>query len=60
MATIQQKDEIVKQAIKWISSVRQEDEKRDMSRLINDATIRFDLSPKEAEFLISFYKENKS
>jgi hypothetical protein len=59
MATIQGKDEKVKEAIKWISSERSESENSDIARLINNATMRFDLSPKEEEFLISFYK-NKS
>jgi len=59
MATIQPKDEKVKEAIKWISSERSESENADIARLINNATMRFDLSPKEEEFLISFYK-NKS
>lgn len=60
MATIQPKDEKIKEAIKWISGERSGSENTDLTRLINNATMRFDLSPKEEEFLISFYKENKS
>ena len=60
MATIKSKDEKVKLAIKWISGELQEGKKQDLSRLINGATMRFDLSPKEEEFLISFYKDMKS
>jgi hypothetical protein len=59
MATIQPKDEKVKEAIKWISTERSESKNTDVIRLINNATMRFDLSPKEEEFLISFYR-NKS
>lgn len=57
MATIQPKGEKIRQAVKWISSERLEDENRSVPMLIQDATLRFNLSPKEEEFLISFYKE---
>jgi hypothetical protein len=60
MATIQPKDEKVKQAIKWISVERQESENKGKSKLISDAAMKFNLSPKEEEFLISFYKDKES
>jgi len=59
MATIQPKGEKVRQAVKWISSERLEDEKKPIPMLIQDAAMRFNLSPKEEEFLISFYKEEE-
>jgi hypothetical protein len=59
MATIIPKDEKVKQAIKWISDESLECANTDMVRLVSKATIKFDLSPKEEAFLISFYRENK-
>jgi len=59
MATIQPKGEKIRQALKWISSERLEDENRSIPALIQDAALRFNLSPKEEEFLISFYKEEE-
>jgi len=58
MATIQPKGERVRQAVKWISENLQEDEKRPIYRLIQDASLRFTLSPKEEDFLRSFYEED--
>jgi len=57
MATIQPKGERVRQAVKWISENLKEDEKRSIYRLIQDASLRFTLSPKEEDFLRSFYEE---
>ena len=57
MATIQRKGEQLRQAIKWISEERQEDENRPITELIEKATLRFNLSPKDEEFLRSFYKQ---
>ena len=57
MEIIQPKGEKVRQAVKWISENLQEDEKRSIYRLIQDASLRFTLSPKEEDFLRSFYEE---
>ena len=57
MATIQPKGEKVRKAVKWISENLKEDEKRPIYRLIQDASLRFTLSPKEEDFLRSFYEE---
>ena len=57
MAIIQPKGEKVRQAVKWISENLQENEKRSIYRLIQDASLRFTLSPKEEDFLRSFYEE---
>ena len=59
MATIQPKGENIRQAIKWISSERMENKKKGISSLIQKASLRFNLSPKEEEFLVSFYKEKE-
>jgi len=59
MATIQPKGEKIRQAVKWISSERLADENRSIPALIQDAALRFNLSPKDEEFLISFYKEEE-
>ena len=57
MSTIQPEGERLRQAIKWISDERIEDDNKDIVRLITDASMRFNLSPKEEVFLRSFYQE---
>jgi len=55
MATIQPKGEKVRQAVKWISEGLLEDEGRSVVLLIQEAAGQFNLSPKDEEFLRSFY-----
>ena len=57
MATIQPKGENLRQALKWISENRKEKECKSIPLLIQEAAGRFNLSPKDEEFLASFYKE---
>ena len=57
MATIQPKGEKIRQAVKWISAERLEHENKALSGLIREAANRFNLSPKEEEYLFSFYLE---
>ena len=57
MATIQPKGERLRQAVKWISAERLEDEDKAIQKLIQEAALRFNLSPKDEEFLLSFYRE---
>jgi hypothetical protein len=57
MTTVLPKGEKLRQAVKWISGERLEDENKEMLLLIQEASYKFDLSPKEEEFLISFYRE---
>ncbi|MCD4717731.1 MAG: hypothetical protein K8R45_13450 [Desulfobacterales bacterium] len=58
MATIQPKGEKLRQAVKWIAGMRQEVETRPIPELIQEASNQFNLSPKEEEFLRSFYEED--
>jgi len=60
MATIQPKGEKVRQAVKWISEGRLQDEGRSIALLIQEAAGQFNLSPKDEEFLRSFYKSEVS
>lgn len=57
MATIQPKGENIRQAVKWISAELIEDENRPISPLVQEASLKFNLSPKEEEYLISFYEQ---
>ena len=57
MATIQPKGEKVRQAVRWISEERKEDENKGIPLLIQEASTRFNLSPMDEEFLRCFYEE---
>jgi len=53
------KGENLRQAVKWISENRKEDENAKIPLLIEKAGIRFNLSPKDEEYLRSFYKDKR-
>ena len=57
VATIQPKGETIRQAVKWISSVRKDNNDMSLRLLIQQAAKQFNLSPKEEDFLRSFYEE---
>jgi hypothetical protein len=59
MATIQPKGEKLRQAVKWISENLQEDESRSLYMLVQAAAQQFNLSPKDEDFLMSFYEEDQ-
>ena len=58
MSNILPEGENIRRAVKWISGRLQDNPNETVQKLINDATIRFDLSPKDGEFLIRFYKSD--
>jgi hypothetical protein len=49
--TIQPEGENLRNAVKWISEKRKESPDTPLSKLIAEAGARFNLSPKDAEFL---------
>ena len=57
MATIQPKGEKLRKAVKFISSERLEGKGLFFSHLIQEAALRFNLSPSEEEYLRSFYEK---
>jgi len=59
VATIHPKGEKIRQAVRWVSEEQQEGKEKGVKKLIREAGLRFNLSPKEEEFLISFYDEGK-
>ena len=59
MATVVAKGEKIRKTLKWISDNRLEDKEKSISLLIQEAGLKFNLSPKEEAFLEYFYKENK-
>jgi len=50
------KGERVRQAVRWISAHLKEDPSRAVMPLAHEAASRFDLTPKESEELLQFYK----
>jgi hypothetical protein len=58
MTQVMPKGENVRKAVKWISENLKEDPDQPVQKLINDAVLRFDLSPGDSELVINFYKKN--
>jgi len=54
------KSETVKKAVKWISDQSQQNKMPITNQLLEQAVFRFDLSPRDAEFLFHFYKNIKT
>ena len=51
------KGEQLRRAVKWISDERLDNPGAGLSRLIGEACLKFDLPPKDAEFLLHFFAE---
>jgi hypothetical protein len=49
--------EQLRKAIKWISEERVDNPGASLFKLIGDASLKFDLPPKDAEFLMHFFAE---
>lgn len=60
MPTIMPKGERLRNAVKWISGQREENPGVSLDNLVNEAILRFDLNPKEANFLITFFGKEEN
>jgi len=49
--------EDLRRAVKWISATLQEDPDRPVQSVVQEGILKFDLSPKDADFLTGFFKE---
>jgi hypothetical protein len=58
MGTVLPQSESLRRAVKWISEELKSNENLDKSKLLNEATLKFDLSPNEGSFLYNMYKSN--
>jgi hypothetical protein len=47
--------ELIRRAVRWISEQRESAPKPSLASLIDEAGRRFNLSPKESEFLLLFF-----
>ena len=54
--TVHPEGESLRRAVRWISGQLQDDPECRVASLVNDATLRFDLTPLESEYLLSFYR----
>ena len=57
MSNIQPQGEDLRKAVKWLSEERQSDSGKDIKIIVQEACARFDLSPKDADFLTRFASE---
>lgn len=60
MSDLLPEGEDLRRAVKWISGNLQTDPDQKVQLLVQEAIFKFDLSPKDAEFLIGFYRQNKA
>ncbi len=51
--------EDLRRAIKWVSGCLQEGQGKSIPQLVEDATFKYDLSPKDSEFLMGFFRQRK-
>jgi hypothetical protein len=59
MTTVMPEGKAVRRAVQWISGELQENPNKSIQMLVDGAVLRFDLSPKEADFLTNFYHTGK-
>jgi len=54
MASQLPEGEEIRRAIKWISEMRESQPDRKLSKLVEEAALKFDLSPQQTDFLYNF------
>ena len=59
MATIMPESVNVQRAIKWVSAILEENN-QPLQKLVEKAVFKFDLSPKDTDFLNKFFRESNS
>lgn len=60
MSTVQPQGEKLKKAIKYVSEMRQNDPDVNLVKLVDEASLQYDLSPKDSEFLTRFVNEENA
>ena len=58
--SIQPAGDDIRKAVKWVSGQRESGAFKNVEELLNSAGIKFDLSPKDLDFLGRFIKEGKT
>ncbi|HTT69786.1 MAG TPA: hypothetical protein VMG32_01080 [Anaeromyxobacteraceae bacterium] len=54
---VQPRGEPMRSAMKWLSEQRKHDPKAPRAKLLEEAALRFDLTPLDADFLSTHWKE---
>jgi hypothetical protein len=57
MTTVQPEGEDLRKAVKWISDERTYGAKKTLLKLIEEASLKFDLSPVDADYLTNFFRK---
>lgn len=57
MTTIMPQSELTRKAVVWISEMQENDTPKSVAVLLEEAAVRFNLSPKDVEFLQHFYEK---
>jgi hypothetical protein len=59
MTTVMPQGEDLRKAVAWISEERQSSPQKKLAKLVEEASVKFDLSPSDAEFLFKFFKKEQ-
>jgi hypothetical protein len=57
MTTVQPQGEALRKAVQWISDSLQYEGDKPVRVLVEEACLRFNLSPKDAQYLLDFYRK---
>jgi len=57
MSEITPTGESLRRAVRYVSDQLREDAEKSLLSLVDEASQRFDLTPKQSEYLIQFYRE---
>jgi len=60
MSNIQPQGDALKKAIQWVAEQRSSGTEKKTAVLADEAAFRYDLSPKDSQFLLRFIKEEAS
>jgi hypothetical protein len=60
MPTIMPEGGAIRKAVHWISQMREEGAKASLATLIEQASVRFNLSPKDSDFLNRFFTKQQT
>jgi len=60
MTSIMPEGSAVRKAVQWVSRMREEEGKISLKSLVEQACVRFNLSPKDCDFLNRFFSEQGS
>lgn len=60
MTILQQQGESLRNAIQWVSEQKRVNPDKEVAKIVNEACMAFDLTPKDSEFLLRFVKESEN